>query len=172
MHLLTVFYLIQPSSKQIICFDFGKQNSVLPIALYIPWHNHSLKMSKCCNIGRYKMKILSQARIYEAMLILTKEKLFGCPRITGSKFTNLLSKILKFSQSRNGRWWTIESKHTVYAYWTQTTRAKYEDYNEAMAGLMFHNCKICYNDIRTLTRTWELNKCKTATDNRQKQWQL
>jgi hypothetical protein len=30
LHFVTVFYLIQPSSKQIICFDFGKQNSVLP----------------------------------------------------------------------------------------------------------------------------------------------
>jgi hypothetical protein len=35
LHLLTVFYLIQPSIKQIICFDFGKQNSVLPIVLYV-----------------------------------------------------------------------------------------------------------------------------------------
>jgi hypothetical protein len=31
LYLLPVFYLIQPSSKQIICFDFQKQNSVLPI---------------------------------------------------------------------------------------------------------------------------------------------
>ncbi len=36
LHLLPVFYLIQPSSKQIICFDFGKQNSVLPKAFYVP----------------------------------------------------------------------------------------------------------------------------------------
>ena len=27
---LTVFYLTQPSNKQIICFDFEKQNSALP----------------------------------------------------------------------------------------------------------------------------------------------
>ncbi len=37
LHLLPVFYLIQPSSKQIICFDFRKQNSVLPIVFYIAW---------------------------------------------------------------------------------------------------------------------------------------
>jgi hypothetical protein len=36
LHLFTVFYLIQPSSKQIICFDFRKQNSVLPIVVYVP----------------------------------------------------------------------------------------------------------------------------------------
>ncbi len=36
LHLFTVFYLIQPSSKQIICFDFRKQNSVLPIVFYVP----------------------------------------------------------------------------------------------------------------------------------------
>ncbi len=34
LHLLPVFYLIQPSSKQIICFDFQKQNSVLWCYLY------------------------------------------------------------------------------------------------------------------------------------------
>ncbi len=34
LHLLPVFYLIQPS---IICFDFRKQNSVLPIVFYVPW---------------------------------------------------------------------------------------------------------------------------------------
>ncbi len=33
LHLLPVFYLIQSSSKQIICFDFRKQNSVLPIVI-------------------------------------------------------------------------------------------------------------------------------------------
>ncbi len=33
LHLLPVFYLIQPSSKRIICFDFRKQNSVLPSIL-------------------------------------------------------------------------------------------------------------------------------------------
>ncbi len=27
----------QPSSKQIICFDVGKQKSVLPIVFYVPW---------------------------------------------------------------------------------------------------------------------------------------
>ncbi len=37
LHLIHVFYLIQPSSKQIICFDFRKQNSVLPIVFYVPW---------------------------------------------------------------------------------------------------------------------------------------
>ncbi len=37
LQLFTVFYLIQPSSKQIICFDFGKQNSMLPIVFYVPW---------------------------------------------------------------------------------------------------------------------------------------
>ncbi len=36
LHLLPVFYVIQPSSKQIICFDFRKQNSVLPIVFYVP----------------------------------------------------------------------------------------------------------------------------------------
>ncbi len=35
-HLFTVFYLIQPSSKQIICFDIQKQNSMLPIVFYVP----------------------------------------------------------------------------------------------------------------------------------------
>jgi hypothetical protein len=43
LHLLPVFYLIQPSSKQIICFDFRKQNSVLPkhsmcLGLHIKQH--------------------------------------------------------------------------------------------------------------------------------------
>jgi hypothetical protein len=28
---------VKPSSKQIICFDFRKQNSVLPIVFYVPW---------------------------------------------------------------------------------------------------------------------------------------
>ncbi len=37
LHLFIVFYLIQPSSKQFICFDFKKQNSVLPIVFYVPW---------------------------------------------------------------------------------------------------------------------------------------
>ncbi len=37
LHLLPVFYLIQPSSKQIICFDYQKLNSVLPKILYVPW---------------------------------------------------------------------------------------------------------------------------------------
>jgi hypothetical protein len=37
IHLLTVFYLIQPSSKQIICFDFEKQNGGLPKVFYVPW---------------------------------------------------------------------------------------------------------------------------------------
>jgi hypothetical protein len=38
LHLLPVFYPIQPSSKQIICFDFQKQNSVLPtLVFYVPW---------------------------------------------------------------------------------------------------------------------------------------
>ncbi len=36
LHLLSVLYLIQPSSKQIICFDFQK-NCVLPIVLYVPY---------------------------------------------------------------------------------------------------------------------------------------
>ncbi len=36
LHLLPVFDLIQSSSKQIICFDFRKQNSVLPIVFYVP----------------------------------------------------------------------------------------------------------------------------------------
>jgi hypothetical protein len=35
--LLPVFYLIQPSSEQIICFDFQKQNSVVPIVFYVPY---------------------------------------------------------------------------------------------------------------------------------------
>jgi hypothetical protein len=37
LHLLPVFYLIQPSSKQFICFYFRKQNNVLPIVFYVPW---------------------------------------------------------------------------------------------------------------------------------------
>ncbi len=36
--LFTVFFLIQPSSKQIICFGFGKQNSVLPIVFFNVFH--------------------------------------------------------------------------------------------------------------------------------------
>jgi hypothetical protein len=36
LHLLPVFYLIQPSSKQFICFDFQKQNSMLPVVFYVP----------------------------------------------------------------------------------------------------------------------------------------
>ncbi len=34
--IFTVFYLIQPTSIQIIWFDFGKQNNVLPIVFYVP----------------------------------------------------------------------------------------------------------------------------------------
>ena len=30
LHVLIIFYLTQPSSKQIICFDFKKQDSALP----------------------------------------------------------------------------------------------------------------------------------------------
>jgi len=30
-------FLIEPSNKQIICFDFGKQNSALPVIFFIPW---------------------------------------------------------------------------------------------------------------------------------------
>ncbi len=37
LHLIPVFYLIRPSSKQIICFNFCKENSVLPIVFYVPW---------------------------------------------------------------------------------------------------------------------------------------
>ncbi len=37
LQLLLVFYVIQSSIEQIICFDFGKQNSVLPIVFYVPW---------------------------------------------------------------------------------------------------------------------------------------
>ncbi len=40
LQLLPVFYLIQPSNKWIICFDFRKQNSVLPIVFYVPWVQH------------------------------------------------------------------------------------------------------------------------------------
>ncbi len=36
LHLFIVFYLIQPSNKQIICFDLGNHNNVLPIVLYVP----------------------------------------------------------------------------------------------------------------------------------------
>jgi hypothetical protein len=37
LHLLPVFYLIQPSNKQLICFVLRKKNSVLPILFYVPW---------------------------------------------------------------------------------------------------------------------------------------
>jgi hypothetical protein len=40
LHLFPVFYLIQPSSKQFICFDLQKQNSVLPIVFYVPCFCH------------------------------------------------------------------------------------------------------------------------------------
>ena len=36
LQLLKVFYQAQPTSKQIICFDFEKQNSVLPKVFYTP----------------------------------------------------------------------------------------------------------------------------------------
>ncbi len=39
LRLFTDFYLIQPSNKQIVCFDFGKQNIVLPTVFYVPWFN-------------------------------------------------------------------------------------------------------------------------------------
>ncbi len=45
LQILPVFYLIQPSSKQIICFDFWKQNNVLPIVFYVPWLNSSIPES-------------------------------------------------------------------------------------------------------------------------------
>ncbi len=37
LQLITAFYLIQPSSKQIICVEFRKQNSELPIVFYVSW---------------------------------------------------------------------------------------------------------------------------------------
>ena len=46
LHSLTVFYLIQPSSNQIICFDFRKQNSVLPIVFHVPWKDLYIKTSQ------------------------------------------------------------------------------------------------------------------------------
>ncbi len=44
----TVSYLIQPSSKHIVCFDFGKQNSVLPIVFYVLWPTYYARL-----LGRY-----------------------------------------------------------------------------------------------------------------------
>jgi hypothetical protein len=37
LHLFTVFNLIQPSSKQFICFDFGKKIVCYQIVFYVPW---------------------------------------------------------------------------------------------------------------------------------------
>ncbi len=43
LHLLPVFYLIQPSSKQIFCFDFRKQNSVLPMdSMYLEFYEEKV----------------------------------------------------------------------------------------------------------------------------------
>jgi hypothetical protein len=36
LNLLPVFYLIQPFSKQIICFELQKQNSALPLVFSVP----------------------------------------------------------------------------------------------------------------------------------------
>ncbi len=44
LHLFTVFYLIQHSSKQIICFDFGKKIVCYLIVFYVPW-SKSLKQT-------------------------------------------------------------------------------------------------------------------------------
>ncbi len=46
LHLLPVFYLIQPSSKQFICFDFREQNSVLLIVYYLPWLEVSWRINR------------------------------------------------------------------------------------------------------------------------------
>ncbi len=56
----TVFCLIQPSSKQIICFNFGKQNSVLPIVFYVPCQK-SLKISEKKNT--FTMSSLKVSRV-------------------------------------------------------------------------------------------------------------
>ena len=45
LYLLTAFYLTQPSSIQIICFDFKTQDSALPYNI-IPWC--SFYERKCC----------------------------------------------------------------------------------------------------------------------------
>jgi hypothetical protein len=53
LQLLPVFYLIQPSSKQIICFDFdsGKQKSVLPMVFYVPWFRFCNSLPKKIEAG-------------------------------------------------------------------------------------------------------------------------
>ncbi len=58
LHLLPVFYLIHPSSKQIICFDFRKQNSVLlPLVFYLPWRYQSPNLFLLENNGQNLLKL-------------------------------------------------------------------------------------------------------------------
>ncbi len=49
LQLPPVFYLIKPSSKQIICFDFQKQNSALTIVFYAPCLKHRRTDKKYIN---------------------------------------------------------------------------------------------------------------------------
>jgi hypothetical protein len=74
LHLLPVFYLIQPSSKQIICFDFRKQNSVLPIVFYVP---RALSPSFFCliielRIDRENTHSTNAVRSYQVFLHYSK----------------------------------------------------------------------------------------------------
>ncbi len=56
-HLHPVFYLIQPSSKQIICFDFRKKNSVLPIVFYIPCQHLSLSLNNIISNSNKRVEV-------------------------------------------------------------------------------------------------------------------
>ncbi len=62
LHLLPVFYLIQPSSKQFICFDFQKEKSVLPI-----WCSMYLDIEIDNKLGRIcpNLAILSSLIIFD-----------------------------------------------------------------------------------------------------------
>jgi hypothetical protein len=59
-YLLPVFYLIKASSKQIIWFDFQKQNSVLPIIFYVPCISGFPDNLKCPNLKRAHFLIFAE----------------------------------------------------------------------------------------------------------------
>ncbi len=103
LHLLPVFYLIQPSSRQIICFDFRKQNSVLPIVFYVPdqiiannlFANIFLLGQKRKGIGQRGLKCSSwelncNEFVYLLFIIRKKSKYFS--PLLGVNFTNLMTQ--------------------------------------------------------------------------------
>ncbi len=72
LHLLHVFYLIQPSSKRFICFDFRKQNSVLPIVFYVPWSKVNISVE-----SKMYLSLISISFIEVIIRMYGKSKFFA-----------------------------------------------------------------------------------------------